>query len=87
MSAGRGDRIVVDSGKVGTASREGEILEARETAAGTRYTVRWDDGRQTSFSPASGSARIVPGASNGKKASSKAPSKSATSRKPSAKKR
>jgi hypothetical protein len=84
MSGGRGDRIVVDSGKVGTASRQGEILETRETAAGTRYTVRWDDGRETSFSPAVGSARIVPGglkrATPAAKASSK-PAKKPTSKK------
>jgi hypothetical protein len=61
MIRGKGDRIVVESEKVGTSSREGEILETRETEAGTRYRVRWDDGRETSFLPASGSARIVPG--------------------------
>ena len=60
MTANVGDRIVVESQKVGTAAREGEILEVFETTAGVNYRVRWDDGRETEFRPAVGSARIVP---------------------------
>jgi hypothetical protein len=57
----RGDRIVVESEKVGTPAREGEILEVTESAFGRSYEVRWDDGRVSGFRPAAGSARIFPG--------------------------
>src|SRR2546427_4216449 len=60
MTASVGDRIVVESQKVGTAAREGEILEVLETAVGINYRVRWDDGHETEFRPAAGVARIIP---------------------------
>ena len=60
MTANVGNRIIVESQKVGIAAREGEILEVRETPVGTNYRVRWDDGHETDFRPAAGSARIIP---------------------------
>ena len=60
MVAKAGDRIVVESESVGTATREGEVLEVIEGEVGVRYRVRWQDGRQTVFTPSSGAARIVP---------------------------
>ena len=54
-----GDRIMVESEKVGTPPREGEILEVTETPVGPTFEVRWDDGRQTGFRPKAGSARII----------------------------
>ncbi len=54
-----GDRIVVESERVGQADREGEILEVFETSYGTRYRVRWDDGHESVIRPAAGSARFV----------------------------
>ena len=44
MAAQVGDRIIVESQKVGRAAREGEILEIIEAFYGTRYRVCWDDG-------------------------------------------
>jgi hypothetical protein len=55
-----GDRIVVESEKVGQAARAGEILEIMESPFGTDYRVRWDDGHESSFRPHAGSARIEP---------------------------
>ncbi|HSK51400.1 MAG TPA: DUF1918 domain-containing protein [Clostridia bacterium] len=55
-----GDRIVVESEKVGQAAREGEILEVIEHEAGPEYRVRWDDGHESSLRPHGGSARIFP---------------------------
>jgi hypothetical protein len=55
-----GDRIVVESEKVGLPDREGEILEVIAASYGTRYRVRWDDGRETTIRPFAGSSRIVP---------------------------
>ncbi|HXF56045.1 MAG TPA: DUF1918 domain-containing protein [Actinomycetota bacterium] len=55
-----GDRIIVESEKVNTPSREGEILEVISGASGVSYRVRWSDGHESVFRPAVGSARIVP---------------------------
>jgi hypothetical protein len=60
MGAKVGDRIVVESERVGTPSREGAILEVIESAAGPHYRVRWDDGHESGFWPSAGSARIMP---------------------------
>jgi len=54
-----GDRIVVESERVGSPAREGTILEVIESASSRRYRVRWDDGHETTFLPYAGSARIV----------------------------
>jgi hypothetical protein len=60
MTARVGDRIVVESEKVGQAAREGQILEVIEAPYGVRYRVRWDDGHESTIRPSAGSARIVP---------------------------
>jgi hypothetical protein len=60
MATKVGDRIVVESQKVGTAAREGKILEVLETTVGINYRVQWDDGHETEFRPAAGSTRIIP---------------------------
>jgi hypothetical protein len=54
-----GDRIVVESERVGQADREGTILEVVEASYGTRYRVRWDDGHESTIRPSAGSARII----------------------------
>ena len=59
MIGSPGDRIVVESEKVGTAAREGTILEVIESRSSTRYRVRWDDGHETTFLPYSGSAHVI----------------------------
>jgi hypothetical protein len=58
-SARPGDRLVVESERVGQPAREGEILAVHESPRGTGYDVRWDDGRESSFRPAAGSARVI----------------------------
>lgn len=59
MHAKIGDRIIVETERVGLPDRDGEILEVIEAPSGTHYRVRWDDGRESTFWPAAGSARIV----------------------------
>jgi len=59
MTARVGDRIIVESEKVGQAAREGVILEVIEASYGVRYRVRWDDGHESTIRPSAGSARIV----------------------------
>ena len=60
MVAKAGDRIVVESEKVGQAAREGVILEIIEASYGVRYRVRWDDGHESTIRPSAGSARTIP---------------------------
>lgn len=59
MTANAGDRLIVESERVGQPTREGAILEVIEASYGTRYRVRWDDGHESTVRPAAGSARIV----------------------------
>ncbi len=66
-----GDRIVIESQKVGTPAREGVILEVIEASYGIRYRVHWDDDHESTIRPAGGTARVIPRAARrGKKASS-----------------
>ncbi|OGO54257.1 MAG: hypothetical protein A2V85_17265 [Chloroflexi bacterium RBG_16_72_14] len=55
-----GDRIVIESERVGQHVREGEILEVFESPLGVNYRVRWDDGHESEIRPSAGSARFVP---------------------------
>ncbi len=55
-----GDRIIVESERVGQRPREGEILELLPSTTAVHYRVRWDDGHESTFWPHAGSARIVP---------------------------
>ena len=60
MVAKVGDRIVIESQKVGAPAREGEILEVIEASYGIRYRVRWDDDHETTIRPAPGITRTIP---------------------------
>jgi hypothetical protein len=51
MTAAVGDRIVVESNKVGIRPREGTILEVITTPASSHYRVQWDDGVETTLWP------------------------------------
>jgi hypothetical protein len=53
MEAHEGDRIIVESNKVGGGQRSGEIVEVILGPSGAHYRVRWDDGRETTFFPSS----------------------------------
>ena len=46
MQAAVGDRLVVESSKVGSPRREGEIIEVRGQDGGPPYIVRWSDGHE-----------------------------------------
>lgn len=59
MDAKKGDRIIVESEKVGQPEREGEVLEVEHGDLGIRLRVRWSDGRETVFTPSAGSATVV----------------------------
>src|SRR5438094_9791867 len=61
-TARKGDLIVIDSSKVGSPPREGEVLEVIQGAISVSYRVRWPDGHQSLIAPGLGSARVVPAA-------------------------
>jgi hypothetical protein len=63
MAGKAGDRVVLDSERVGMPAREGEIVETVQRGDATRYRIRWSDGRETTLSSNAGSLRIVPGRS------------------------
>jgi Domain of unknown function (DUF1918) len=50
-----GDRILVESEKVGSSTRAG-VVTAIE---GRLLTVRWDGGRESIFIPSAGSMRVL----------------------------
>ena len=58
--ARKGDLIVIDSSKVGSPAREGEVLEVIQGPISVSYRVQWPDGHQSLIAPGLGSARVVP---------------------------
>jgi len=58
--ARKGDLIVIDSSKVGSPAREGEVLEVIQGQISVSYRVQWRDGHQSLIAPGLGSARVVP---------------------------
>ena len=60
MDAKPGDRIIIESERVGQPDRAGEILEVTDSPFGRNFRVRWDDGHVTEIRPKSGSARVEP---------------------------
>jgi hypothetical protein len=51
-----GDRVVVESEKVGVEPRMGVVTGVN----GPFVQVRWDDGHESSFVPAAGSLKVMP---------------------------
>jgi len=48
-----GDEIVVDNMDLGHPARRGEVLEVMGEGDSQHYRVRWDDGHESVFFPAS----------------------------------
>ncbi|HEY5845838.1 MAG TPA: DUF1918 domain-containing protein [Microlunatus sp.] len=46
MHATKGDHLIVEGKKIGTQSREGEIVEVRGQNGAPPYVVRWTDGHE-----------------------------------------
>jgi hypothetical protein len=60
-----GDRIQVPSQRVGQQARQGTVT----AVAGSRITVRWDSGGESSLVPAAGSVTVVSRRQEGREAS------------------
>ena len=54
-----GDRIEVESESTERPARTGTIEEVVREAPSPRYRIRWDDGRESIYTPAAGSMRAV----------------------------
>jgi len=60
MAEGKvGDRILVESERVGRSAREGEILEVLGGGSNVHYRVRWQDGHESTLFPSAGSLTII----------------------------
>ena len=55
-----GDVILIESEKVGSPPREGEVLEILQGQISVSYRVRWQDGHESVIAPGAGNTRIVP---------------------------
>ena len=53
MQARVGDRIVVESRKVGDPKRSGAVVEVLSGPENDHYRVRWDNGHESIFYPSS----------------------------------
>ncbi|HYY45252.1 MAG TPA: DUF1918 domain-containing protein [Actinomycetota bacterium] len=49
-----GDRVEVESEKVGQPPRQGTVVKM-----GKMLTIRWDDGKESAFLPTAGSLKVV----------------------------
>ena len=56
-----GKRVRTHAGSTTRAPRVGTIEEVLRGEPAPRYRVRWDDGRETVFTPASGTLQAQPG--------------------------
>lgn len=61
MHASVGDRLVVESNRVDSPRREGEIMEVRGEDGGPPYLVRWSDGHEGLTYPGADAHVVQPG--------------------------
>jgi hypothetical protein len=54
-----GDRIKIDTERIGETPRTGEVLEVLTADFGTRYRVRWEDGHESTIHPVGGSIHVI----------------------------
>ena len=59
MDARVGDRIVLESDKVGVPARQGKILKVIPHESHVEFQVRWDDGHVSEIRPSGASYRIL----------------------------
>jgi Domain of unknown function (DUF1918) len=52
-----GDHVVAESESTERPARRGVVQEVVREAPHPRYRIRWDDGRETTYTPAAGALR------------------------------
>jgi hypothetical protein len=55
-----GDHVMVESESTERVPRRGVVEEVLREDPHPRYRIRWDDGRETIYTPAAGSLRPAP---------------------------
>ncbi len=53
MDCETGDRIAIESRRVGTGRKSGEVVEVIEGTSGRHYRIRWDYGHESIIFPSS----------------------------------
>jgi hypothetical protein len=61
MKAKVGDRIIVESNKVGSGRRSGDVVDVLRGPSGQHYRIRWDNGQETILYPSSDAVVEQPG--------------------------
>jgi hypothetical protein len=59
MALEAGDRVSVEAESTERAPRTGVIEEVVRAEPAPRYRIRWDDGRESIYTPAAGALRRV----------------------------
>ncbi len=59
MDVKPGDRIAIETERLGQPEREGEVLEIKQDGMHVTYRIRWDDGHESLLTPAAGSVHVV----------------------------
>jgi hypothetical protein len=60
MAFAVGKRVVAESESIARRPRSGVVEEVLRGDPSPRYRIRWDDGHQSIYSPASGALRAEP---------------------------
>ena len=53
MEASVGDKLIIESNRVGTSRKTGTVTEVLGREGAHHYRVRWDDGKESIFFPSS----------------------------------
>ncbi|MGO9898572.1 MAG: DUF1918 domain-containing protein [Solirubrobacteraceae bacterium] len=59
MAFSPGDRVLTEAGSTERAPRRGEVEEVIHDDPHPRYRIRWDDGRESIYTPADGALRLA----------------------------
>ena len=55
-----GDHVVAESESTARPPRRGTVQEVLREEPHPRYRIRWEDGRETAYTPAAGALRPAP---------------------------
>jgi hypothetical protein len=60
MQFGIGDHVMAESESTERPARRGIVQEVLREEPHPRYRIRWEDGRETTYTPAAGALRPAP---------------------------